>query len=345
MTISKPSHAATGWDTAVNATIDVANAVAGASYYAADFAAVGDNSTNDTTALQNALNACSAGDWLVLGKQKIYKIQTSALTLPSGVNIDGRGSIIRQATSTVNCLAGVDLINNTLRDLKLSGPTEGSPTGTGKGLVATISANPDTHKLVLERVEVTSFGGNGIDLANPILSSFYNVTSEANGGHGFSLHGVFGGAAGTSCSFVSTYANGNAQAGYALNTMTYCGFLGAAADSNGIGYWLVACEGVSFSGCGAEGTLKNGGTYNGYSWKVDSSIAVSLQGCWTYASSNIGFWFTNTSTNCVILACRENSPAIGVSHNVQLDAASTLAAAAISGTTSNLFSGTKLTWL
>lgn len=312
--------------------------------YAADYGAVGNDSTNDTTALQNALNAVPFDGTLHLTANKIYKI-TSALTWPPNTTIDGHGAIIHQTTTTANALVLTDGVNNTARNLKVAGNVEGTPAGTGKGIVSLLSANPDTHRLVLERVEVTSFGSDGINLANPIISSFINVTSEANLGHGFNIHGVSGGAAGTSCSFISCYGNGNAQAGYHLDTMTYCAFVGCAADSNGIGYHTVACQGISFSGSGAEGTLKNGGTYNGYSWKIDSSVGVCLQGCWTYASSNIGFWFTNTSLNCVILACAENSPVGGVSHNVQLDSASTLAAAAINGATSNLFSGTKLTWL
>lgn len=68
MTISKPTAGATGWNTAVDAVIDHVNA--GVLNAVVDFGAVGDGTTNNNTALDNAVTAAKA--------------QHKALYLPSG---------------------------------------------------------------------------------------------------------------------------------------------------------------------------------------------------------------------------------------------------------------------
>lgn len=303
----------------------------GLAVYAKDFGAVGDDTTNDTTALQNALNAINTGDAfpasggvLHLERHKNYLI-TSALTIPAyGLTIEMNGATIHQNTANANCVQGVDVTALTIRNGMLRGPSGGSPTGTGKGISLTRSAADLTFRVTLENLLVDSFGSDGINLSNPIEANFAGVECRSNGGHGFNIHGVNGGAAGTSCSFNACYANGNLQAGYHLDTMTYSAFTACAADTNGIAYDLVACQGIAFVGCGCEGPVNNGTSYPGTTWKISGCRGVSIVGGWIYNSVGIACLVTGSSTGVQVIGLTEvqdGSPA-GTT-GIKVDAGST----------------------
>jgi hypothetical protein len=345
-TISKPTSGATGWNTATDALIDDYNARASASVgiYASDFGAVGNDSTDDTTALQAALAAVPANGVLHLTTGKVYKI-TAALTGLTNRAIDGHGSTIRQATTGANVLTGVDVVNFSLRDITLAGAADSSPAGTGKGISITRSVRPDTFRINLERVIIHSHGGDGIDISNPITSSFTNVEIRNCGGHGFNIHGVNGGSAGTSNVFAATYANTNLKAGYRLDTMAYCAFVGAAADGNGIGYELIACQGINFSGCGAESQLNNNATasgYAGYSWKITGGFGITLDACWTLSQPAIALWVTGSAQCVVATGFTENSPTGTATRCVQTDSGTGTTIIHLSNTTANSLGGTTL---
>jgi hypothetical protein len=325
--------------TAAIAAKQVANSVSADSY-----GAVGDNSTDDTTALQNALNAVTTDGSLHLAPNKTYKI-TSALTWPSKTSIDGHGSTIRQATTSANALVATDGINLGLRDLTIQGATTGSPTGAGKGIVCQRSSNPNTWRVSMQRVIVHSFGGDGIELSNPITSSFDTVECRTNGGHGWNVHGVNPTSAGTSCSFKGCYGNGNIKAGFHLDTMAYCDFSACAADSNGIGYEIVNGQGISFNGCGAESQDNNNALatgYAGYSWKLTGGIGIVLNGCWTLAQPAIALWVTGSAQAVVSTGFTENSPAVGATACIKTDSGSSSTIVHVSNTTANSLAGTDI---
>jgi len=311
---------------------------------AKSYGAIGDNATNDTTALASALAAVPTNGTLHLEPNKTYMI-TSALTGLSNKAIDGHGSTIRQATTSANVLTGVDVVNFSLRDITLAGATDSSPASTGRGISITRSVRNDTFRVNLERVIVHSHGGDGINISNPITSHFENVEVRNCLGHGFNIHGVNGGAAGTSCVFAGTYANTNLLAGYHLDTMAYCSFVGAAADGNGIGYNLVACQGIAFSGCGAEAQLDNSGTvagYAGYSWRISGGFGITLDGCWTLAQPSIALWVTGSAQSVVATGFVENSPGGTATACIQTDSGTSATIIHVSNATANSLAGTPL---
>lgn len=284
-----------------------------------DYGATGDGVTDDTTAIQNTINAVPSSGGTVVFPAGTYKT-SSALTARSNLILEGvsdGSSVIAQSSTTAHGLTGSDITRLTIQDLTVQGP--GS--GTGKGILLTRSANPATVSLAFARMTVKLFGDTGIDLSNPIVSTFDGVTSANNGNHGWNIHGVSGGAAGTSCSFASCYADTVTNAGFHVDTMAYCSFVGCAADHCGIGYEVtgIGSQGISFTGCGAESAVNRGTGYNGYSWKINAAIGVGLYNSFTYNNPNVSIWVTGAARAVSILGFTENTPTGTAVNSVKVD--------------------------
>lgn len=87
------------------------------------YGAVGDGSTDDTSAFSNALLAAAQidGEVFVPAKNAYYKI-TSALTVPSGITVrgEGYGSRVVQATADTAAFDLASTTNASLRNLRIS---------------------------------------------------------------------------------------------------------------------------------------------------------------------------------------------------------------------------------
>ena len=130
---------------------------------------VGDGNTDNTSILQQAINQGPVA--LPVG---IFR--TGPLSLPQATTITGPGSykaVLSMATPGVSALTGTDTSRITLRGIGLTGPGQNS--GSGDGIHFSRSANPNTFGLVLDDVIVQEFGGNGIWLSNPIVSTCNRV--------------------------------------------------------------------------------------------------------------------------------------------------------------------------
>ena len=271
-------------------------------YNVVDYGATGNGSTDDTTAISNALSAANtAGGGVVFFPAGNYKI-SSALTLFSNVALTGDGigvSVITQSSTSANGMSGTDLQNVTLTRFTLQGPSS----GTGKGIVLNLSVNGSLPYLNFESVYVTSFGSNGVDLQSPQTSVFTNVISVLNGNYGFYFHSA---TATTSCTFNSCYAISNTSYGYRIESMVYSSFNACAADHNQAGgYYLLDCQGINLSGCGVESKFGNGFTIDGTGG--GGSFGVMISGCWVFNNAFIGIWVTGAARGVVLSACVENS--------------------------------------
>lgn len=310
--------------------------------------AVGNDSTNDTTALQDDLNAVPAGGTLHLAPNKTYRI-TAALSWPSGVSIDMHGSSIHQASVNADALVCTDGTNVTLRNGNIKGLTSGSPSGTGRGVVIAKSTGPNVSRITIENMLITSFGGNNVELGNPIITDLSNVDSQFSGAHGFSIHGVNGGASGTSVTLTSCYALGNVKAGYYVDTMTYCTFDACAADSNGIGYECVQCNGIAFVGCGAESQADHSGTvagYAGYSWKLNAGNGYTLTSCFTYDQRARSVWVTGSARAVSLSGFVENTPNAAATNCLVVDFGSDVAIVGLRNSKANSFNASAtISWL
>jgi Pectate lyase superfamily protein len=260
---------------------------------------------DSTAAIQAAINAAN-GQFgsIVFFPPGAYKI-TSALTTYPGVYIVGASSdatSIRQSSTTAACFSSVDLYDMQVRNINLKGPS----TGSGAGFVSTLSANTNQEHISFCDVQIVNFGGTGLELENPIASRFSRVTSGNNGGHGFYIHG-HSGIVGTSCSFISCYADTNALIGHWMQTMAYCAFVGCAADANGVGYQIDASQGISLVGCGAESQVAKNG-FDGTSFKITGSNGVTLDSPFTFAQPAVMLWVTGGSNNVSINNLFESVP-------------------------------------
>lgn len=316
---------------------------------AADHGAVGDDSTNDTSALQTALNAVPAGGTLHLEPNRTYRIVTSALTWPTGVTIDGHGSSIHQTTANADALVATDVTNVGLRNINIKGPTSGSPSGTGRGVVIARSSNPNVSRILLENVLITSFGSHGLELGNAIVSSLINVDAQYCNGHGFYIHGINGGSAGTSVSLSGCFAVLNRQAGYHFDTMTYCSLNGCAADQNGIGYETLQCNSIAFIGCGAETQIDNSGAvagYAGYGWRLNAGSGYSLTSCFTYDQVSRSVYITGSARAVSIKGFVEVNPDAAATNCVVVDSGSDVTIEGLRNVRANSFnSAATISWL
>lgn len=293
------------------------------------YGAKGDGIADDTAAIQNAINACSAaGGGTVYIPRGTYRI-TSALTLANKIALQGEGDIVTtiyQTNTTANGIVGDRLNNIALRDFRLRGPAG----GTGKGLVVTTACN----FLDLEEVSVTEWGSHGVDLEQPIVSNFTRVVSSVNGGAGMYLHGNESGS-GTSISLDSCWMDNNTGDGYWFYGMTYCAFDACAADthlgSGKAGYRFDSCSVMTLTGCGSE--------KNAVGVKFSGGGNHTVDGFFNYAqpASGIGFLVTSAATNVHLTGIAESTPNASASKWVQVDSGCSVTVRGSSHTTADQF--------
>lgn len=280
------------------------------------YGAKGDARTDDTVAIQKAINAVSASSGGVVAfPPGTYRL-TSTLTVGNRVTLagSGQGASVLWQTKPVDAIAGTDVWNLTCRNLTLMGP--GAQTGTGNGIKLGLSTGQATVYSTFTDLRIMSFGQDGINIQNPMVSTFTGVISETNGRDGIHLQGRTGGAAGTSCALTACYGNGNKGVGISLYNMAYSTVNACAGDSNGLAaYRIDSCQGITVTGSGAESQPAD-------SFQVSGSQGITLQSCWTFLNGGIGILVTGGSQGVNLIGCMDNTPAGTASAFVRVDAAS-----------------------
>ncbi|HSE61122.1 MAG TPA: glycosyl hydrolase family 28-related protein [Candidatus Saccharimonadales bacterium] len=282
-----------------------------------DHGAKGDNSTNDTTAIQSTITAAAAAGGSVYIPSGFYII-SAALTLPAKTIIRGDGqdrSIIVQQSTSANGITITDANYIVLEDFRLQGPASG--TGVGISLQRSSSQAIQWHRY--QGLYIREFGSHGIAASNAVLTILNNVTCESNGGHGFYFFGVAMSTAGTSTQFNACYANNNGQAGYALFKMVYCVLTACAADSSGIGYLIDTCQGCSLVGCGSEFMANKSVSYPGVGFKITASLSIGIYNAWTNHNISSSWWVTGSSVGVTMLGVHENEPEAAATALVKVD--------------------------
>lgn len=311
-TLPSDSHAVsdTGHTSDHNNTIDVLTGM-GAVYNVQNTAysggaSPGGSASANATAIQAAITACgNAGGGVVRIPAGTYNYNAALSILKNNVILagDGPATVLNQTSTTANGItlsssgASADLIGVQIRDLAITGPGSGSGVGISG---AANSGSYNLRALVLRNLEVTGFGSNGVSLTSPITSVVENVYSATNGLHGFYIYH------GTSTTFIGNWADHNtAGIGYYFTGGTYWAMEGCASDYNALGYELSGVAGMSLNGCGCE-SINASGSYDGTYYKITgSSSGVTLNGCYAYNNSAVGYWVTGSSVNVSLNNCTE----------------------------------------
>lgn len=312
------------------ANLGAAPASAGTSWYnvKAGYGAKGNGTADDTAAIQAALNAANtAGGGTVYLPAGAYLI-SSALTVYGYTVIRGDGdeaTVIKQSAPAANGLSGTDVTQFRLQDLKLLGPGSGS----GTGILFKLSAHQNTGFLQFDSVWVHGFGSDGINIDTPIVSVFNRVVSENNEANGWNIHSS---TSATSCTWNSCYGNGNAAAGYLLNTLVYSALNGCAADGNATAYTLTGCQSVVLSGCGAESQTADG-------YVLSGGYGNTLVSPRTYLNGRYGIHVAGGEKCCTIIGMVDNTPATSAVNCILTDSGTTATVLDCNNTSPNVFNG------
>ena len=276
------------------------------------FGAKGDSVTDDTAAIQAAINSLPAAGGSVFFPAGTYVI-SDAIQARNALKIFGEGnssSVIYQTMPNKHGIAGTDILSFSIEDIRVVG----AGSGAGIGIMFERYNNDATNYIHAKNVYVRTFGKDGIYVSNGIVSRFDTVISESNGGNGFNLVGL-NGVIGTSTSLNNCFANANALSGYRMDTMGYMNFNACAADNNAIGYEMLNAIGLTFNGCGAEGSTTA-------AFKIDAGYGNTISGGWMYKNKAIGVLITNNSIGATITGLSETSPEATATACVQVDAGS-----------------------
>lgn len=259
-----------------------------------------------TVASQRAIGALPVGIFL----------NTAKIILTSHLHIVGAGrelSTIVHASSTADCMGGVDLSSVVFEDFSIEGPGQTqSAVGSTTGVKMTRVSAAATLYPTMRRFGVSKFGLDGIYMSNAIVGTFDQVTVFKVGQHGFNFMGdVAAQSDGTSCSLTACYTGGCYGAGYFMRQMAYTSLNGCASDANGVSYWYQSCIGISENGCGSEAsydTFKLGKSTlqpNGLSRYV---VGTKLVQNAPYMIGNVGIAEDIVDSHVVINDYYEGSP-------------------------------------
>jgi pectate lyase-like protein len=319
------------------------------------FGAVGNDSTDDTSAIQSAIDAANtAGGGTVWFPKGTYKL-TAALKLYSGttpnivayknITLAGAGSsgtngtILKQYTTATDVIKGLNdaangaqSLNMTIQDINMTwGTATLTNSGNGLYLAQQSAGGPSFQQWNIKNVTATNFQGSGkygFNIESMIVSTL-DTCMAVTCANGFYLNGASGGAynsVSTSVTFLNCYANmgTNGVNGYNILDNTYISFVGCACDvganSSGTAYLVDGSNSVSFQGCGVElngtATLANG-------WKIQGgSSQIGLYQSYAYQSKTmVDVYVTGTSVGVTIVGFQDNSSVSG-STGLKVDAGS-----------------------
>lgn len=302
--------------------------VGAAFYNVKGYGALGDGSNDDTSAIQDAIDAAeTAGGGLVIFPAGTYKI-TSQINLKSKVSLIGAGSNNSTGATTIKQVTtdehGLFLENTTVSNgnLKIENlRIEGTSDGTGNGIYFKNTGSGGSYPPFLycsfRDLFISNFGATsgsptnyGFNVEGLIVSVIERVVVQQCG-NGFFINGDGAGSGystvNTSLTLNSCYANGNFDGiGYNIDHSTYITLNACAADDNSINYLVNLCSNINLVGCGSEYGDPTSAT-EAIGYKVTLTPSVAFIGCYSYQNPATA-WLIDSDSKPVLIGCEENSP-------------------------------------
>ena len=178
------------------------------------FGAVGNGKTDDTAALQRAIDAAGENGGGVFFPPRVYR--SGELKIRAGVALVGvpgwnysgpGGSVLRLATANATCLLNLtDAHGATIDGLALDGRSVGQNVHGMSTNRTTFGKHEDSFRI--ERCQVTRFSGDGLNLSKAWCFSVRHCMLAFNGGDGLNLRGWDG-------FILDNWFSGNKRAGFA----------------------------------------------------------------------------------------------------------------------------------
>ncbi|HEU5158143.1 MAG TPA: glycosyl hydrolase family 28-related protein [Streptosporangiaceae bacterium] len=263
------------------------------------YGAAGDGITDDTAAIQAAIDAAvAAGGGVIYFPPGTYEI-SEAIALASDLVLQGAGmnvSVIEQTSTGEHGLYGADVDRVMVRDLRISGPADGLSMGSQDGFFFDQTGSSPAQNLAFENVFIDHFSRHGLNVEDPITSTFINVLSQNNGGYGFAV------SLGTSLTFLSCYANGCHTGGWSLTSTSYSSLTACACDSvTGNAYLITNCNSIGLLSCGCEDIGSN-------QYQISGGSNITLNDCYSSGNNAVAYQITGESAQAMLINCRERNP-------------------------------------
>lgn len=286
----------------------------GESRSAKDYGAKGDNSTDDTVAIQAALNACNPGGGVILGPGTYV---VDALTFPrSGVTLAGSGRGVttlsrKLGVANAPMLSGSGVSNCAVRDLSIDG--QGASQSwwnpnpyTADGVVHADNIRfTDGDSNVVENVTSIAAGRAGVAWFGSTRGLIQNVWGASNGFGSVAIYRnganectgtrVEGGGGDSDyCDILRVVSNDVTVAGFrATNALHH-----SDTPDQFAGVYLESCRNVVVTGCICTGNSNRGidandSTATGYTGTYDCVVAGNV--CYGHANGGIMLGTANFS--------------------------------------------------
>lgn len=300
--------------------VDYLNATNG--FLPQNFGALADGSSDDTAAVQLALDAAatlggnvflSAGNWKWSSVNAYTNVDIiGAGTSATLVNITSTDSpgIVLEAPGDMPCRAK-------FKNFSMSGP----PGSTAPAVrVGSLTDGSPCYGFTMDNLYITNFA-IGTHLHGCFMTEVNHCEWWNCSGDGLWLDGgtisPVAGTWQTSITVRNCYSNGNGGYGYHLNKITYSTLIDCAADNCAEGYYGYDLRDVAFIACGAESPddperqVSVGTQPIGFHMTGESTVGTSnvlLNNCYSYAITEKPFWFENYVSNSTMMNCSQLTP-------------------------------------